>query len=127
MIYRFGDYELDTGRFELRLAGAPQRLEPQVFEVLAYLVQNHERLVPKDELLEKVWGDKYISEAALNRRLMAARRAVGDSGREQRLIRTLHGRGFRFVGNLEADGEATPASRAVQAGPQEARAPRPRQ
>ena len=101
MIYRFGRYELDSERFELRLEGAPQRLEPQVFEVLAFLVENRSRLVPKDELLEKVWGDKYISDAALNSRLMAARRAIGDSGREQRWIRTQYGRGFRFVGPVE--------------------------
>jgi pimeloyl-ACP methyl ester carboxylesterase len=64
-------------------------------------VQNRERLVTKDELLEKVWGDKFVSEAALNSRLMAARRAVGDSGREQRWIRTQHARGFRFVGDVQ--------------------------
>ena len=104
MIYRFGDYELDTGLYELREAGKPQRLEPQVFDVLAFLVENRDRLVTKDELLEKVWGDKYISEAALNSRLMAARKAIGDSGREQRLIRTQHARGFRFVGEVELGG-----------------------
>jgi pimeloyl-ACP methyl ester carboxylesterase/DNA-binding winged helix-turn-helix (wHTH) protein len=106
MIYRFSEYELDTGLYELREAGEPQRLEPQVFDVLTYLVENRDRLVTKDELLEKVWGDKYISEAALNSRLMAARKAIGDSGREQRLIRTQHGRGFRFVGEVELAGSA---------------------
>src|SRR5438067_13721712 len=100
MIFRFAEYELDTGRFELRKAGVTQRLEPQVFDVLAYLVENNSRLVTKDELLERVWGDKFISEAAVNSRLMAARKAVGDSGRDQRLIRTQHGRGFRFVGEV---------------------------
>jgi DNA-binding winged helix-turn-helix (wHTH) protein len=102
MIYRFDDYELDTGRFELRKAGEHRPLEPQVFDVLSYLVENQDRLVTKDELLERVWGDKFISEAALNSRLMAARRAIGDNGREQRLIRTQHGRGFRFVGEAVA-------------------------
>jgi pimeloyl-ACP methyl ester carboxylesterase/DNA-binding winged helix-turn-helix (wHTH) protein len=101
MIYRFAGYELDTGLFELREAGASRRLEPQVFDVLTYLVEHRDRLVTKDELLEKVWGDKYISEAALNSRLMAARKAIGDSGREQRFIRTQHGRGFRFIGEVE--------------------------
>ncbi|HEX5368837.1 MAG TPA: alpha/beta fold hydrolase [Dehalococcoidia bacterium] len=100
MIYRFDDCQLDTQLFELRRSGTPQQLEPQVFDVLAYLVQNADRVVTKDELFEKVWGDKFISEAALNSRLMAARRAIGDNGRDQRLIRTLHGRGFRFVGEL---------------------------
>ena len=100
MTYRFESFELDADRYELRRDGEAVRMEPQVFDVLAYLVQNHDRLVPKDELLDKVWGDKYISEAAVNSRLMAARRAVGDSGKEQRLIKTMHGRGFRFVGEI---------------------------
>jgi pimeloyl-ACP methyl ester carboxylesterase/DNA-binding winged helix-turn-helix (wHTH) protein len=110
MIYRFAGYELDTGLFELREAGAPRRLEPQVFDVLTYLVEHRDRLVTKDELLEKVWGDKYISEAALNSRLMAARKAIGDSGSEQRFIRTQHGRGFRFIGEVEI-GSANAGSR----------------
>jgi pimeloyl-ACP methyl ester carboxylesterase/DNA-binding winged helix-turn-helix (wHTH) protein len=101
MTYRFEAFELDTDRYELRRDGEAVRMEPQVFDVLAYLVENHGRMVPKDELLEKVWGDKYISEAAVNSRLMAARRAVGDSGKEQRLIKTMHGRGFRFVGDVD--------------------------
>jgi len=110
MISRFGEYEIDTGLFQLRRGGQPQRVEPQVFDVLVYLVQNHDRVVTKDELLENIWGDKYVSEAALNSRLMAARRAIGDSGQEQRLIQTVHGRGYRFVGqvveDLEPAGEA---------------------
>jgi len=102
MTYQFETFELDTDRYELRRDGEAVRMEPQVFDVLAYLVEHHDRMVPKDELLEKVWGDKYISEAAVNSRLMAARRAVGDSGKEQRLIKTMHGRGFRFVGEVNA-------------------------
>ena len=100
MTYRFETFELHTDRYELRRDGEAVRMEPQVFDVLPYLVTNHDRMVPKDELLEKVWGDKYISEAAVNSRLMAARRAVGDSGKEQRLIKTMHGRGFRFIGEV---------------------------
>jgi pimeloyl-ACP methyl ester carboxylesterase/DNA-binding winged helix-turn-helix (wHTH) protein len=112
VVLRFDTFELDMDRFELRQAGEPVRMEPQVFDVLAYLVVNRDRLVTKDELLEKVWGDKYVSEAALNSRLMAARRAIGDNGREQRLIRTMHGRGFRFVGEAEESGEAQPGTTA---------------
>jgi len=101
MIHAFGDYELDTGRFELRHRGAAVPLEPQVFEVLGYLLRHHERLVPKDELIAHVWPERYVSESALTNRVMAARRAIGDSGAEQRLIRTVHGRGFRFVGEVQ--------------------------
>jgi pimeloyl-ACP methyl ester carboxylesterase len=69
-----------------------------VFDVLAYLLQHHDRVVSKDELIGHIWPDRFISDAALSSRLMAARKAIGDSGSEQRLIRTIHGRGFRFVG-----------------------------
>lgn len=76
-------------------------MERQVFDVLSYLVVNSGRLVSKDELLEKVWGDRFVGEAALNNRVMAARKAIGDNGREQRLIKTIHGRGYRFVGDVQ--------------------------
>lgn len=101
MIYRFGDFELDTGRVELRQDGAVQPLEPQVFDVLAYLVANHDRAVNKEEIVGHVWPEGFISDAALNSRIMSARRAVGDNGQDQRLIRTLHGRGYRFVAPVE--------------------------
>jgi pimeloyl-ACP methyl ester carboxylesterase/DNA-binding winged helix-turn-helix (wHTH) protein len=109
MIYRFGDYVLDTARYELLKSGAPQHLEPQVFDVLAQLIENRDRLVTKDELLERVWGDKFVSEAALNSRLAAARRVIGDNGRDQRLIRTQHARGFRFVGDVLVEDSEPPA------------------
>lgn len=120
MILRFEDYELDTARYELRRSGAAVPLERQVFDTLAYLVQNHERLVPKEELLDKVWGDRFVSDAALNSRVMAARKAIGDSGREQRLIKTVHGRGYRFAGAVSR-GQETTAGNVAQPAP--ARAP----
>lgn len=98
--YQFDGLELDTERMELRRGKGLIPLEPQVFDVLAYLVEQHDRVVLKDELIERVWPDKYISEAALHSRLMSARKAIGDSGQAQRLIRTVHGRGFRFVGDV---------------------------
>jgi DNA-binding winged helix-turn-helix (wHTH) protein len=101
MIHRFGDCELDEGRFELRRGGVPCHLEPQVFEVLAYLVRNRGRLVPKAELLDQIWGSRFVSESALTSRVKAARRAVGDSGREQRVIRTVHGRGYEFLAPVQ--------------------------
>ncbi|HEX6030540.1 MAG TPA: alpha/beta fold hydrolase [Tepidiformaceae bacterium] len=101
MLYRFDGYEVDTARFELRKDGVAQSMEPQVFEVLAYMVANHDRIVTKDELLDHVWPERYIGEGVLNTRMMAARKAIGDNGQDQRLIRTIHGRGFRFVGEVE--------------------------
>ena len=107
MIYEFDDFELDTSLYELRQAGTPCRIEPQVYEVLAYLVANHDRVVTKDELLDHVWPERYITEAALNTRLMAARKALGDSGKEQRFIKTIHGRGYRFVGTVRGRDAST--------------------
>jgi pimeloyl-ACP methyl ester carboxylesterase/DNA-binding winged helix-turn-helix (wHTH) protein len=115
MIFRFGEYVLDTGRFELKEAGRHKSLEPQVFEVLAYLVTNRDRMVTKDELLEKVWGDKFISEAALNSRIMAARKAVGDNGRDQHTIRTQRGRGFRFVREVQDEADKQPEKKTLNA------------
>src|SRR4029453_15084299 len=97
MIYRFGDCELDDQRYELRRAGVACHLEPQVFEVLAHLVRNRDRVVPRTELLDEVWKHRFVSDSALASRVKAARRAVGDSGREQAVIRTVHGRGYQFL------------------------------
>ena len=96
-LYAFGEYELDLARFELRRDGAVVHVEPKVFDVLAYLVRNRARVVPKSELLDSIWGDRFVSESALTTRLKAARRAVGDDGGAQAVIRTVHGRGYQFV------------------------------
>jgi len=86
--FLFGDHVLDTTRRELRRGGEHIALEPQVFDVLVYLLQNRERVVSKDDLLASVWGGRIVSDAALDSRIAAARRAVGDSGETQTLIRT---------------------------------------
>jgi len=103
---RFADIELDRDRMVLRRAGAEVAIEPQVFEVLAYLVEHRDRMVPKTELLDEIWGDRFVSESALSSRIKSARQAVGDNGRDQRVIRTVHGRGFRFVADVEPAGQA---------------------
>lgn len=97
----FSDCELDVGRHELRRGGRVVSLEPQVFDVLAHLARNCDRLITKNELLDEVWGDRFVSESALTSRIKSARRAVGDTGRDQRIIRTIHGRGYRFVAPVE--------------------------
>ncbi|HEY7271482.1 MAG TPA: alpha/beta fold hydrolase [Actinoplanes sp.] len=98
MILAFEDLELDLSRVELRRSGERIRVEPQVFEVLAYLVNHRDRVVTKDELMDNVWGGRFVSETAVTSRIKQARQAVGDDGQAQRLIRTVHGRGYRFVG-----------------------------
>jgi class 3 adenylate cyclase/DNA-binding winged helix-turn-helix (wHTH) protein/tetratricopeptide (TPR) repeat protein len=112
MRYVFGDYELDTQRYELRHAGIPRALEPQVFNVLLYLVQHRDRMVPKEELLEQLWPQQYVSEAVLSQRLMLVRRAIGDSGSQQRVIKTVRRRGYRFVAAVEERSEALPSQSA---------------
>jgi DNA-binding winged helix-turn-helix (wHTH) protein/tetratricopeptide (TPR) repeat protein len=104
VIYRFDDCVLDTQRRELCRDGALRRLEPQVFDVLEYLVRHRERVVSKDDLLQAVWRGRAVADTALSTRINAARVAIGDSGAEQRLIRTLYGRGFRFVGQVRDQG-----------------------
>jgi predicted ATPase len=116
MIYRFGDCELDDQRYELRRGGALVHLEPQVLEVLAYLARHRDRVVPKAELLDQIWGSRFVSESALTSRLKAARRAVGDSGREQRVIGTVHGRGYRFLAPVQLRG-AEPREAGLEAAP----------
>ena len=107
---RFEGCELDLDRLELRRGGAVVRVEPQVFDVLAHLVRNRGRVVPKEELLDEVWGSRFVSESALTSRIKDARRAVGDNGREQRVIRTVHGRGYRFVADAEEGDPGATAS-----------------
>lgn len=95
--YRFGEYELDTARHQLRRAGVPVHVEPRALDLLCHLVAHRDRVVPKNELLDEVWGDRFVSEAALTTALRTARLAVGDTGSQQQLIRTAHRRGYQFV------------------------------
>ena len=110
--YVFDEFELDTARFELRRNGAPCPLEPQVFSVLAFLVEQRDRMVSKHDLMDHIWHDRYISESALTSRVKAARKALGDSGSEQRFIRTVYGRGYRFVAPVTLEPAARTPSRA---------------
>ena len=118
MRYGVGAHVLDTDRFELRGPDGLVPLEPQVFEVLAHLVANHDRVVTKEELLDSVWGSRFVSESALTTRVKQARRAVGDDGAAQQVLKTGPGRGSRGVADVlaladaeragdEAPGEAT--------------------
>lgn len=100
MIYRFQDYQLDTDRVELRRNDELQPVEPQVFRLLVHLIEHRDRLVSKDELVDAIWAGRAISDATLSSRISLARQVVGDSGRDQKVIRTLPRRGYRFVATL---------------------------
>lgn len=105
MALRFDCFTLDPDAFELRRDGAVVPLEPQVLELLLFLARHPGRLVTRDELVEAVWHGRIVSEATIASRIKAARRAIGDDGTAQRLIATVHGRGFRFLAEVRGDAE----------------------
>lgn len=108
----FDNHVLDADRRELHCGSATVAVEPQVFDLLIHLVQNRDRVVSKDDLIASVWRGRIVSDSTLASRINAARRAIGDNGDEQRLIRTVARRGVRFIGSVAARREAgqSPAS-----------------
>ncbi|MEP3279905.1 MAG: alpha/beta fold hydrolase [Stappiaceae bacterium] len=115
MLFEFDAFSVDTERLELSKDGRPVKIEPLVFSVLAHLIENRHLVVSKDGLIKALWDGRFVSDAAVSSTVKAARQAIGDDGKTQKYIRTLHGRGFRFVGEVTGKGEYTPASGAPQA------------
>jgi TolB-like protein/Tfp pilus assembly protein PilF len=113
MLYLFENFTLDNERRELRTNGAKVAVEPQVFDLLVYLIENRERVVSKDDLIASVWEGRIVSDSALDSRINAARKAIGDSGKAQRLIRTFARKGVRFVGDVRIGDETSKLSRKV--------------
>lgn len=109
MMYRFGNCTLDTEKLELRRDGEVQPIEPQVFSLLVHLIEHRKQVVTKDQLIEAVWGGRIVSDATLSSRINAARRAVGDTGKNQSVVKTVPRRGFRFVAPLHAGDGPEPA------------------
>ena len=101
MRYRIGARSIDLAAYELRCGDRLLPVEPQVFDLLLMLIERRDRVVSKDEIIAQVWQGRSVSEATLSSRIKAARQAIGDDGSAQKLIRTVHGRGFRFVGAVE--------------------------
>ena len=113
MRYVFDTFIIDAAKRELIAAGTPLRVESKVLDLLLHLIERRDRVVSKDELVNAVWQGRFISDAAISSGVAAARRALSDDGREQRYLRTAHGRGFRFVGSLvEVGSEASKESEA---------------
>jgi TolB-like protein len=100
--FHFDSHVLDTDTRELRRGSESIAVEPQVLDLLVYLVENRDRVVSKDDLIASVWGGRIVSDAALTSRIYAARKAIGDTGRDQKLIRTISRKGLRFIGTLNA-------------------------
>ncbi|MGE0387214.1 MAG: winged helix-turn-helix domain-containing protein [Gammaproteobacteria bacterium] len=109
MRFEFSGHTLDAGRRELCRGAVSVAVEPQVFDLLLYLLEHRDRVVGKDELLDAIWHGRIVSESTLASRINAARRAIGDNGGDQRLIRTVARRGFRFVGQAQTLGQAPAA------------------
>ncbi|MGY4367432.1 TolB-like protein/cytochrome c-type biogenesis protein CcmH/NrfG [Bradyrhizobium sp. LB1.3] len=107
MQFLFRDHLLDTDLRELSREQVPVAVEPQVFDLVVHLMENRDRVVSKDELIDKIWHGRSVSESTLTSRINAARKAVGDSGASQALIRTISRKGFRFVGDVETKRGAT--------------------
>jgi TolB-like protein len=120
MAWIFGDFRLDPERFELSCGAELVRLEPQVLALLCLLVRHHDRMVTKDEIVEKIWNGQSVSDASISSRIRSARQAVGDDGHHQTTIRTVHGRGFRFVAEVV---ETAPAKAAKATAPPETNSP----
>ncbi|MEJ0038712.1 MAG: winged helix-turn-helix domain-containing protein [Gammaproteobacteria bacterium] len=119
MIYRFGNCELDTARFELHRDGTVQALEPQVLRILLYLIENRHRVITRTELFDNIWRGRVVGDAALYSRIKSARAAIGDQGPAQAFIRTVSRTGYQFVAPVEertAQSEAARASLSAAAG-----------
>jgi predicted ATPase/DNA-binding winged helix-turn-helix (wHTH) protein len=101
--FQFGEFQLDDERYTLTGSAGPVHVEPQEFELLRHLIVNRERVVSKQELFDTIWGHRFVSESALTSRLKTARRAVGDDGKAQRIIKTVHARGYQFVAEVRTD------------------------
>ena len=102
MTLQFEDFVLDTEQLELRKGGTPVAIEPQAFDLIAHLATHAGRVVDREELIEKVWRGRIVSDAAISTRINAARRALDDDGRSQRMIKTVPRRGFRFVAEVRS-------------------------
>ena len=100
VIIRFGEFDIDLARVRITASGRPVEVQPQVFSVIEYLIGHRDRVVTKEELLDEVWGDRFVGESTLTSRIKSARRALGDDGTSQRVIRTVHGRGYQFVADV---------------------------
>jgi TolB-like protein len=112
--FAFSDCVLDGGRRELRCGSRLVAVEPQVLDLLIYLIEQRERVVSKDDLIASIWGGRIVSDATLTSRIYAARKAIGDTGQDQRLIRTVMRKGLRFVGDVRVEPE-TPEQAAAPA------------
>ncbi|MEH6575720.1 MAG: AAA family ATPase [Amphritea sp.] len=113
MIYRFATYEVDTRLLEVREGGEVHAMDPLGFDLLVYLIENRDRVVTRNELLDALWPGKVVTDSALSSRLKSVRSAVGDTGSSQQVIKTIHGRGYRFIADISSASELTATDHAT--------------
>src|SRR5215831_7877958 len=109
VLFLFNNYSLDCERRELRVGSTAITIEPQVFDILVYLIENRDRVVSKDDLIGSVWGGRIVAESTLTSRINAVRKALGDSGEKQDFVRTFARRGFRFVAPVQVKSDGAQA------------------
>lgn len=101
MIYKFDNFEIDSDTYNLHMGGELQHVEPLVFDLLYFLVQNPDRIISRDEIIDFIWDGKIVSEATISSCIKSARKALGDSGEQQKYIKTIRGRGIQFTADIE--------------------------
>ncbi len=110
MVYRFESYELDTSTFELKANGIAIAVEPQVFDLIIFLVENKDRLISRQELFDSLWNGKQVSDTSLSNNIKSARKVLGDDGHTQKIIKTIHGRGYQFIAKMDDSKKITQKS-----------------
>ena len=113
MLYRFDQFELDTKQFSLRTGGSDIHIEPLVFDLLCFFVENAGKVLSRDAIIERVWKGRFVSDAAVSSCVKAVRKALGDDGENQNFIRTVRGRGFQFTAPVVSVAEALDTSRSL--------------
>lgn len=110
MIYQFNNILINTEQFSITSGGKKQSVEPQVFDLIVFLIQNREQIISRDQLLDQVWKGRLVSDASINNNIKSARKALGDDGTQQKVIKTIYSRGYQFVANLSTDGQLESAA-----------------
>lgn len=100
MSFHFNDVEIDTKQYRITRAGHTVSVEPKVFDIIVYLIENRNRLVSRDELFEKIWDARAVSDTTLSNHIKSARKALGDDGEQQHTIKTVRGRGYQFIAEV---------------------------
>jgi len=102
MIYHFNYITIDSNNFKLQVKGTDTQVEPQVFNLILYLIKNKDKVVSRDELLDQVWQGRMVSDTSINNSIKSARKVLGDDGNKQQVIKTVHSRGYQFVADIQS-------------------------